>query len=48
MHRFIVILTKFIEAYSDTVHSTTGMAPSSHWFKILTIWKKIWIFLAYH
>ena len=27
-YRYVDVLPKFVEAYNDTVHSTTGMAPS--------------------
>ena len=27
-HRYIDVLPKFVETYNDTIHSSTGMAPS--------------------
>ena len=41
-HRYNDVLQKFVEAYNDTVHSTTGMAPSKDTdSNVLTIWKKM-------
>lgn len=41
-YRYIDILPKFVKAYNDSVHSTTGMAPSrvtdSH---VLAIWRRM-------
>ena len=28
-HKYIDVLKKFVEDYNDTIHSTTGMAPSN-------------------
>ena len=41
-YRYIDVLPKFVEAYNDTVHSTTGMAPSKVTESdILAIWKRV-------
>ena len=40
--RYIDVLPKFVGAYNDTVHSTTGMAPSRVTESdVLAIWKKM-------
>ena len=40
--RFIDVLPKFVLAYNDMVHSTTGMAPSHVTDSdVLAIWKRI-------
>jgi hypothetical protein len=40
--RYIDVLRKFVSAYNDTVHSTTGVAPTKvSDSNILEIWKKI-------
>ena len=40
--RYIDVLQKFVEAYNDTVHITTGMAPSNVTVsKVLAIRKKM-------
>jgi len=42
MFKYIYVLTKFVRAYNDTVHSTTGMAPSRVTDSdVLAIWKRI-------
>jgi len=40
--RYIDVLPKFVRAYNDTVHSTTGLAPSD-WTdsEVLAIWKRM-------
>ena len=39
-YRYIDVLPKFVKAYNDTVHSTTGMAPSRVTDSdVLAIWK---------
>ena len=39
-HRYIDVLPKFVKAYNDTVHSTTGMAPSRVTdSNVLAVWK---------
>jgi hypothetical protein len=41
-YRYIDVLPKFVEAYDDTVHTSTGMAPSKVSDKdILAIWKPV-------
>ena len=41
-HRYIDVLPQFVQAYNDTVHCTTGMAPSKVTDSdVLAIWKKI-------
>ena len=41
-YRYIDVLPKFVKAYNDTVHSTTGMAPSRVTDSdVLAIWKKM-------
>ena len=41
-NRYIDVLQKFVNAYNDTVHSATGMAPSKVTDSdVLAIWKKI-------
>jgi len=41
-YRYIDVLPKFAKAYNDTVHSTTGMAPSRvSDSDILAIWKRM-------
>jgi len=41
-YRYIDVLPKFIKAYNDTVHSTTGMAPSRVTdLDVLAIWKRM-------
>jgi hypothetical protein len=41
-YRYIDVLPKFVEAYNNTVHGTTGMAPSKVGESdILTIWNKM-------
>jgi transposase InsO family protein len=40
-YRYIEVLPKFVKAYNDTVHTSTGMAPSKVTDRaILTIWKR--------
>jgi len=40
--RYIDVLPKFVRAFNDTVHSTTGMAPSRVTDSdVLTIWKRM-------
>jgi len=40
--RYIDVLPKFVRAYNDTVHSTTGMAPSRVTESdVLAIWKRM-------
>jgi hypothetical protein len=42
-YRYIDVLPKFVMGYNDTVHSTTGMAPSKVTDSdILKIWNKMW------
>jgi len=39
-YRYIDVLPKFVKAYNDTVHSTTGVAPSRVTDSdVLAIWK---------
>jgi len=46
-YRYIYVLPKFVDAYNDTVHSTTGMAPSKVTdTDVLAIWKNICNFKA--
>ena len=41
-YRYIDVLPKFFKAYNDTLHSTTGMAPSKVTdSNVLAVWKKI-------
>ena len=41
-YRYIDVLPQFVKAYYDTVHSTTGMAPSKVTdTDVLAIWKKM-------
>ena len=41
-YRCIVVLTKFVKAYIDTVHTTTGTAPSPVTdADVLTIWRRM-------
>jgi hypothetical protein len=41
-YRYIDVLPKFVRAYNDTVHSTTGMAPSRVTEAyVLAIWKRM-------
>ena len=41
-YRYIDVLPKFVKAYNDTVHSTTGQAPSRVTDSdVLAIWKKM-------
>ena len=41
-YRYIDVLPKFVKVYNDTVHSTTGMAPSRVTdLDVLTIWKRM-------
>jgi hypothetical protein len=41
-YRYIDVLPKFVKGYNDTVHSTTGMAPSKVTdTDILKIWRKM-------
>jgi len=41
-NRYIDVLQKFVNAYNDTVHSATGMAPSKVTDSdVLAIWKKM-------
>ena len=41
-YRYIDVLPKFVKAYNDTVHSTTGMAPTKiSDSDILAIWKRM-------
>ena len=41
-YRYIHVLPKFVKAYNNTVHSTTGMAPSRVIDSdVLVIWKKM-------
>ena len=41
-YRYIDVLPKFVKAYNNTVHSTTGMAPSKvSDSDILAIWKRM-------
>jgi len=41
-YRYIDVLPQFVKAYNDTVHSTTGMAPSKVTdTDVLAIWKKM-------
>ena len=41
-YRCIVVLTKFVKAYNDTVHTTNGMAPSRVTdANVLTIWRRM-------
>jgi len=41
-YRYIDVLPKFVKAYNDTVHSTTGVAPSRVTDSdVLAIWKKM-------
>jgi hypothetical protein len=40
--RYIYVLQKFVSAYNDTVHSTTGVAATKvNDSNILEIWKRI-------
>jgi len=40
-YRYIDVLSKFVKAYNDTVHSATGMAPSRVTDSdVLAIWKR--------
>jgi len=42
MYRYIDVLPKFVKAYNETVHSTTGMAPSRVTDSVvLAIWKRM-------
>jgi len=42
MFRYIDVLPKFVRAYNNTVHSTTGMAPSRVTDSdVLAIWKRM-------
>jgi len=42
MHRYIDVLAKIVKAYNDTVHLTTGMAPSEVTYSdVLTIWRRM-------
>jgi len=41
-YRYIDVLPKFVKAYNDTLHSTTGMAPSRVTDSdVLAIWKRM-------
>ena len=41
-YRYIDVLHKFVKAYDDTVHTTTGIAPSKITDSdILNIWKRM-------
>jgi hypothetical protein len=41
-YRYIDVLPKFVKAYNDTVHKTTGMAPSRVTdADVLTIWRRV-------
>ena len=41
-YRFIDVLHKFVKAYNDTVHTTTGIAPSKFTDSgFLNIWKRV-------
>jgi len=41
-NRYIDVLQKFVDAYNDTVHSATGIAPSKVTDSdVLAIWKKL-------
>ena len=41
-NRYIDVLQKFVDAYNDTVHSATGMAPSRVTDSdVLTIWQRM-------
>ena len=41
-YRYIDVLQKFVKAYNDTVHTTTGMAPSRVTdADVLTIWRRM-------
>jgi hypothetical protein len=41
-YRYLDVLPKFVKAHNDTVHSTTGMAPSKVTdSNVLAIWKKM-------
>jgi hypothetical protein len=41
-YRYIDVFPQFVEAYNDTFHSTTGMAPSKVTdTDVLAIWKKM-------
>jgi hypothetical protein len=41
-YRFIDVLHKFVKAYNDTVHTTTGIAPSKFTDAgFLNIWKRV-------
>jgi hypothetical protein len=40
--RYIDVLSKFVKAYNDTVHTTTGMAPSRMTdADVLAIWRRM-------
>jgi len=41
-YRYIAVLPKFVKTYNDTVHSTTGMAPSRMTdADFLAIWRRM-------
>jgi hypothetical protein len=41
-YRYIDVLPKFVKAYNDTVHKTTGMAPSRVTDDdVLAIWRRM-------
>jgi len=41
-YRYIDVLPKFVKAYNDTVHTTTGMAPSRVTdADVLAIWRRM-------